>query len=419
MSAPTTLAVTPDLTPLAAYLAGVLATVRPLPALDVDLAHSYGHVLAQDVRAPTALPAFDHSSIDGYAARWEDLLSPGAHLPVHLSVVGDIGTSSVRPVRLAPGTCVSVAAGAPLPATADVVIPPALTDQGVAAVAVRERPRRGHGVRRSGDEIRAGAVVASSGERLMPALIAILAATGIGRVAVLASPRVIVLAIGSELVESGRPSQPGQVVDANSHALAAAATEAGGTAYRIGICGDDPEAVRDAISDQIGRADLIVTSGGSGTGPGDVLRRALAGRVSFTEVSAFPCTTLGFGRLGPSQDKEIPVICLPGDPGSAIVGFEILARPVIFRLAGDGAVFRPAVRAHLLEEVTSPLGFREFRPARLSERRGGGYTARPLAGGPYTLSGMASANGLIVLGEGVGICAPGSTVDVLMLDRRR
>jgi molybdopterin molybdotransferase len=91
---------------------------------------------------------------------------------------------------------------------------------------------------------------------------------------------------------------------------------------------------------------------------------------------------------------------------------------VIRKLAGAEPVFRPSVRAHLLETLASPLGLREFRPAFVAERRGGGYTAQPLSGGPYTLSGMALANGLIVLGERVGNVAAGSTVDVLLLDRR-
>jgi molybdopterin molybdotransferase len=113
------------------------------------------------------------------------------------------------------------------------------------------------------------------------------------------------------------------------------------------------------------------------------------------------------------------VICLPGDPGAALIGFEVMVRPAIQQLAGAEPVFRPSVRAHLLETVASPTGMREFRPAYISERRGGGYTAQPLSGGPYTLSGMAAANGLIVFGERVTTCPAGSTVDVLMLERRR
>jgi molybdopterin molybdotransferase len=169
------------------------------------------------------------------------------------------------------------------------------------------------------------------------------------------------------------------------------------------------------LEDQALRADLIITTGGTGTGPGDMVRRMLSRRsVEFTEVSLYPCNTLGFGTVG---GAEVPIVCLPGDPGAALIGFEVLARPIIQVLAGADPVFRPSVRAHLLETVSSPAGLREFRPAHVAERRGGGYTVQPLAGGPYILSGLAEANGLLVLGERVTHAAAGSTVDVLMLSR--
>lgn len=406
-----------ELVPLAEYLATVLRGLRPLPPLDLDLTQAYGNVLAEQVRAPGTLPAYDHAAIDGYAARWEDVSGADRDRPVRLNVVGDLLASSWRPVRLTPGSCFSVAAGALLPAAADVVVPVSWTDQGMAAVEIYQNPRRGHGIRRAGEEIRQGTVLAQAGSYVTPALVSVLAATGVGHVVVRPTPRVVVVATGDELVDVGRASQPGQVVDANSHALAAAAAETGAHAYRVGICDDDPEGLRGLLEDQTTNADLIITTGGTGHGPGDMVRRILArGQVRFTDISVYPCGSLGYGTVGA---EEVPVVCLPGDPGAALIGFEVLARPVIQMLAGADPVFRPSVRAHLLETLSSPIGLREFRPAYVAERRGGGYTVQPLAGGPYTLSGLAQANGLLVLGERVSTAPPGSTVDVLMLDRRR
>ncbi len=405
------------LTPLADYLSAVLRRVRPLPPLDLDLTQAYGNVLAQDVAAVGPLPAFDHAAVDGYAARFEDIASATPTRPTRLNVIGDLAASSWRPVRLTPGTCFCVAAGAAVPAGADVIVPPTFTDQGMAAVEIQQTPKKGYGIRRAGDEIPAGTVLVAAGTFVSPALVAVLAATGIGHVTVRPSPRVVILSTGDELVDVGRTSQPGQVVDVNSHALTAAAAEAGAHAYRVGICDDDPEGLRGLLEDQTLRADLIVTTGGTGTGPGDMVRRILSrGPVEFTDVSVYPCSALGFGTI---VGEEVPVVCLPGDPGAALVGFEILVRPVIQVLAGAEPVFRPSVRAHLLETVYSISGMREFRPALVAERRGGGYTVQPLAGGPYTLSGMAEANGLMVLGERVMNAPAGSTVDVLLLDRRR
>ncbi|GLY03356.1 MULTISPECIES: gephyrin-like molybdotransferase Glp [Actinoplanes] len=423
-----------ELKPLAEYLGSVLRRLRALPPLDLDLTQAHGNVLAADVIAPHPFPAFDQAAIDGYAARWEDLAGAGrigshpsfgqfdSGRSVRLNVVGDLGAASWRPVRLTPGTCFSVAAGAPLPLGADVVVPVHWTDQGMAAVEILHAPKRGSGVRRAGEELAVGQVLAGPGTYVSPPMVATFAAAGIGHVLVRPSPRVVVVATGDELVDVGRPSQPGQVVDANSHALTAAAVEAGAMAYRIGICDDDPEGLRGLLEDQTLRADLIITTGGSGTGPGDMLRRVLSrpgsgrGSVEFTDVAISPGTCFGFGTAG---GEEVPVVCLPGEPGAALIGFEVLARPVIQLLAGAEPVFRPGVKAHLLETVSSPGGLREFRPAHVAERRGGGYTVQPLAGGPYTLSGLAEANGLLVLGERVTTAAAGSTVDVLLLDRRR
>src|SRR5258705_310909 len=134
MTAQTTLAETPELTPLADFLSGVLKKVYPLPPLELDLTQSYGNVLADDVCAVTAYPPFDRASIDGYAARWEDVMGATRLRTVRLNVVGDLTASTSHPVRVAPGTCYSVAAGAPLPSAADVVIAPALADQWMAAV---------------------------------------------------------------------------------------------------------------------------------------------------------------------------------------------------------------------------------------------------------------------------------------------
>jgi molybdopterin molybdotransferase len=404
------------LTPLADYLSAVLRGLRALPPLDLEITQAHGNVLAEDVLAPSPVPAFDHAAIDGYAVRSEDVTAAKANAPVRLNVVGDLVASSWRPVRLTQGTCFSVAAGAPLPAAADAVVPAASTDQGMAAVEVYVAPKRGQGLRRAGEEIPVGAVIGRSGAYVTPALVAVLAAAGVGHLVVRPRPRVVIIATGDE---------PGQVVDANSHALTSAAAEAGAHAYRVGICDDDPEGLRGLLEDQMLRADLIVTTGGTGLGPGDMVRRILSRKettraaVTFTDLSVYPCTTLGYGTIGNQGGDTVPIVCLPGDPGSALIGFEVLARPVVQVLAGADPVFRPSVRAHLLETVHSPSGMREFRPAYVSERRGGGYTVLPLAGGPYTLSGLSEANGLMVLGERVISAAAGSTVDVLLLDRRR
>jgi molybdopterin molybdotransferase len=406
--------VTAGRTGLAEYLTGVLSAITPLRPLDLALHDAHRGVLAERVLSAGALPAFDAAAVDGYAVRADDVAGATPDHPVRLSVVGDVIASSWRPTRVSPGACFSVAAGAPLPAGADAVVPVGWTDAGMVAIEVGHVPNRGAFVRRAGQDLAAGDVIAPAGAYVGSALVGLLAACGVDHVVVRPRPRVVVVSTGDELVATGRLGTPGQVVDANSHALAAAAEEAGAQAFRVGITPDDPDALRSLLDDQLIRADLVVTTGGTGTGPGDMVRRTLGREgVEFTDVSVYPTEVLGFGRVGP---EATPVVCLPGDPASAVIGFEVLARPVIQRLAGAEPVYRPSVKANLAGAVRSPEGLREFRPALVAERRGGGYTVEAL---PVGLPGLADANALVVLGERVATAPAGATVDVLLFDRRR
>jgi len=410
---------TPTVRPgLAEYLTGLLAGIRPLRPLDLALLDAHGGVLVEDVTAPGAVPSYDVAAIDGYAVRAEDLAGASAENPVRLPVVGDLRAGSWQPSRALPGACFAVAAGAPLPGGADAVVPAAWTDHGLAHLVISRGLNRESFIRRTGSELAAGSVIARAGARVTAGLVGQLAAAGVSHVTVRPKPRVAVISTGDELVDSGSGSAPGRVADANSYALTAAARDAGAQAIRAGIAGDEPEPLRQVLEDQAMRSDLVVVSGGTGDGPGDTVRRLLGhdGAVEFVELPLYPTPVLGYGTIGVD---ETPVICLPGDPAAALIGFEVLARPVLQRLAGAEPVYRPAVKANLSEPVSSPAGLREFRPAFVAERRGGGYAVRPLAGGPHVLAGLAEANGLLVLGEKIASAPAGTTVDVLLLDRRR
>jgi molybdopterin molybdotransferase len=403
---------------LAEYLTGVLAGIRPLRPLELALLDAHGGVLVEEVTAVSALPSFDVAAIDGYAVRAEDLAGAAPEHPVRLAVLGHLRAGAWQPSRMVPRACFAIEAGAALPGGADAVVPAAWTDHGVAQLEInREVPREAY-VRRAGSELPAGAVLAAVGARITSGLVGLLASAGIDHVTVRPKPRVAVISTGEELVDASRGSAPGRVVDANSYSLTAAARDAGAQAFRAGVVDDEPERLREVIEDHAMRADLLVLSGGTGDGPGDTVRQVLGrdGAVKFVELPLYPTPVLGYGTIGAD---ETPVICLPGDPAAALIGFEVLARPVLQRLAGAEPVFRPAVKASLLESVASPHGLREFRPALVTERRGGGYTVRPLPGGPHLLGGLAEANGLLVLGEKIASAPPGTTVDVLLFDRRR
>lgn len=401
---------------LAGYVAEVLGGVSPLRPLTMALLDAHGQILAEEVLAPGPLPAFDLATVDGYAVRAGDVAGATADRPVRLGVIGDVRAASWRPARVSPEACYAIEAGAPLPAGADAVVPGAATDGGLAVVCVRAAPAAGDGVLRAGEQVRSAEVLAGAGSRLDARLLALFAATGLATVSVRPRPRVAVLATGDELVDIGQVSAPGRVVDVNTYALTAAVREAGADGVGLGVAPDEAEVLRGLLSDHAPRTDLLLLTGGTGAGPHDEVRRLLGhGTVDFVELPVHPAVTLGVGTLEPSGT---PVVCLPGGPAAALVGFEVLVRPLIGRLAGVEPPFRPSVRAALTEAVTSPTGLREFRPGRVTERRGG-YRVEPLTGGSGLLTGYAAANGLLVLGERLANVPAGSTVDVLLFDRTR
>ena len=397
---------------IAEYLSTVLGDLELLPPLSLGLLEARGGIVAADVTAQQTVPAVDTAAIDGYAVRSADLLE----LPVTLSVLGELRAASWEHSNVSAGTCYAVTSGTPMPAGADRVIPGEGTDHGRAAVTISQPPGRDAHVRAAGSDLAAGALVAVAGAIVTPAMIGLFAAAGIDHVLVRPKPRVVVFSTGEELVDINSGSGRGHVADANSYSLTAAAADAGGQPVRVGIVADDSEPLRERLEDHAMRADLLLVSGGTGEGPDDTVRRLLGhdGSVTFAELPLHPGVVAGYGRLG---EDRIPVICLPGDPAAALIGFELVVRPVLRRLAGLDPVFRPSVKASLLEPVDSPIGLREFRPASVAERRGGGYTVQPIGG--RLLTGLAEANALLVLGEQVSSAPAGTAVDVLLLDRSR
>ena len=402
---------------VAQHLARVLEVVQPLAPLQLGLMDAHGCVLTEDVIAPAPLPAFDNSSMDGYAVRAADLAGAGPGSPVVLPVTGDVAAGPASPLRVQPGVCVRIMTGAMMPAGADAVVPLEWTDGGVAQVTITRAPDVGAHVRRVGEDVAAGEVVLESGSHLGAVQIGLAAAVGRSRVLVRPRPRVVVVSTGSELTDPGSPLTPGKIYDSNSIALTAAAQEAGAIAYRVGIVPDDPRQLAATLEDQLVRADVLVTSGGVSVGAYDVVKEVLSrlGTVQFDKVAMQPGMPQGFGTIGPDST---PVFGLPGNPVSALVSFEAFVRPALRTMLGATPVERPRVRAITTKALTSPPGKRSFLRVHLEVKKGA-YVVTPVSGpGSHLLAGLSRANALALVPEGVEKVAVGEPVEVLVLERR-
>lgn len=409
---------------VADHLSEVLSTVRPLNEINVQLLDAHECVLAEDVVAPWPLPQFDNSSMDGYAVQSADVAGATREEPVELPVVGDIAAGDTSPAAVGPGLSARIMTGARIPSGADTVVRVEDTDGGMARVKISASAHAGQFIRRQGSDIRADEVVLSTGTRIGATQIGLLAAVGRDRVQVRPKPRVVVISTGSELVEPGQPLGAGQITDANSFMLAAAARDAGAVAYRVPPVPDDKELLLGLISEQLVRADLVITSGGVSAGAYDVVKDVLSGRgtMSFEQVAMQPGKPQGFGTIAVDGDVSVsvPIFTLPGNPVSAFVSFEVFVRPAIKKMLGAARLHRPTVKAMLTDRLRSPEGRRQFARGRLTSGAGGTHRVTPLGGQQsHMLGDLSEANALVVVPETVTDVPAGQMVDTLVLDNRK
>ncbi|MFC7404811.1 gephyrin-like molybdotransferase Glp [Georgenia alba] len=397
------------------HLAACLAAVGPLPPLDVLLPDTVGCVLAQDVVADSDLPTADLAALDGYAVHAAEVAAATHREPVTLRVLDEVRAGSVDPIRMVAGTAVRIASGAAMPGGADAVVPVEQTDFGHAEVAVRAAVEPGENVRRRAEDLRAGEIVLPAGERVGARQIALLAAAGRGRVSVHPRPRVVIVSIGDELVEPGKAAAPGQVYDANGHALATAVQDAGGATFRVAAVPDGRRELSETLEDQLVRADLILTTGGLSYGANDTVKEVLAplGTVRFDAVAMWPGRQLGVGHIG----EGTPIFALPGDPVAVQVAYEAFVRPALLSMAGYSDLYRDSVKAEVVTGWQSPHGRREFVRVRLTGSPREGYRAEPVgAADKLLLTGLARANALAVVPEDMDAVEPGERLHCLLLD---
>ncbi len=398
------------------HLARILRAVDPLPELEQSLMDSLGLACSEAVAAPIALPRFDNSAMDGYAVVHGDVVSATAESPVQLPVVGEIGAGQSGLTALSPGTAAKIMTGAPVPAGADAIVPYEWTDRGAAQVRITQAPEPAQHIRRSGEDVAEGDLLIESGTVLGPRHLGLLASVGRASVRARPRPRVVIISTGSELREPGKSLGPDSIYDGNSYLLAAAAKRAGAIAYRVGIVPDRPRTFLDALDDQLGRADVIVTSGGVSMGDYDVVKEALSplGTVWFGPLAMQPGKPQGFGVVG---EDETPIFTLPGNPVSSYVSFEVFVVPAIRRMMGLLPYRRPLATALVSKGFSSAPGKRQFVRGHF-EIDGQGAHVSPIGGhGSHLVGDLSEANCLIVVPEDVRAVDPGSQVQVLVLDR--
>lgn len=380
--------------------AAVVAAFQPLASEVVRLESALHRVLAKDVISPIDLPRWDNSSMDGYAVRAADITGASADIPVTLPVTATIAAGGSADHPLAAGTAMRIMTGAPIPVGADTVVRIEDTDRGEEQVAIRDIRDSGRNVRPRGEDLRSGEIALTAGTLIEPPQLGVLASLGAHEVTVHARPTVAVLSTGDELVDVDAFAEVAagrRIVSSNSYTIRAALTAAGTAVLDLGIARDDRETLREKLETaRDSGCDLLITSGGVSVGAFDFTREVLAtlgATMHFWRVRIRPGGPLGFGRLG-----STPWLGLPGNPVSAMVTFELFARPAIRTLRGERAVFPRTITVIVDEDVTIAAPLTHFLRVVLVSDDSGSVRAR-LTGpqGSGLLTSMARADALLIV----------------------
>ncbi|MBM3128581.1 MAG: molybdopterin molybdotransferase MoeA [Chloroflexi bacterium] len=407
-------------------LAYVLKHFQPLESERVPLLDALDRVLTEEIVSDINIPPFNNSAMDGYAVIADDIARASRDHPVTLRVIGDVAAGYVAAHTVERGTAIRIMTGAPLPPGADTVVRFEETSEGLEARGARPtRERvdilkaisRGENVRAAGEDIRVGEIVFPKGTVVRPAEIGVLASLGKKDVAVHRRPRVAILATGDELVAIDAPIAPGKIRNSNEYSNAAAVLKTGGVPVQLGIA-------RDNIADLTAKiragldadVDLFLTSAGVSVGDYDIVKDVLnaEGEMQFWQVKMKPGKPLAFGIL--RGKKPVPLLGLPGNPVSAMISFEVFARPAILTMLGKTNFARPTVRAILQEELVNDSQRRNFIRV-VVEPRGADWIARSTGEqGSGILTSVARANGLLIVPENIALVRAGETVDAQMMD---
>ena len=407
--------------PLADHVAdavALLGTVRATEVIALD-GRASGRIAAREQRALVDVPGVDNSQMDGFALAAADLGAAGSEAVLPL---GPVIAAGDAPSALEPGTARPIMTGAPIPDGAELVIPVEESAQGsftpgaASAATVALTPvsvGAGRFARRRGSDTHRGDTVLREGRLLTPARIAHLASCGARDVEVEATLRVIVLSTGAEVqAPAGGAPAPGRLFDANGPGLAAALTEAGAEVVHVGAVPDDAGALLEHLREQLRTldADLVVTSGGVSMGALEVVRHAAEHEgvsLAFPTVAMQPGGPQGIGTLD-VDGRRVPWLAFPGNPVSALLSCELIARPAL----GAPARRRLRLPVQLEAEEPSPPALDQYRRARVLPsgrvRLVGGASS-------HLIGGYAAADALVLVPAGTVAVRDGDELETLLI----
>ncbi len=397
-----------------------LGDLSPRRIEEIPLDQLLGRVLACDVASPVDVPSFDRSNMDGWAVQAEGTFGASEHAPRRLRrldervIMGAVPTGVVEP-----GSAMSIPTGGVVPRGADAVLMVEHSRIEGDEVVISKALTPGRAITYAGTDVAEGEIILRSGEVVSARESGILAAMGLDRARVWARPKVAILSTGDEIIAPGEPARAARIFDANATLLADAVRECGGEPLMLGIAPDDPEIIRALLRRALEAADLVLLSGGTSKGPGDLNVRALEDVLAPPGIVAHGVALKPGKPLCLAVSAGKGVVVLPGFPTSAIFTFHAFVAPVIRALAGRDAREVERLAARLPVQVVSEIGRTEYVLVRLTEDDEGALVAYPIGKGSGSVTTWSQADGYFVIPERVEILDAGERVSIFALAGER
>jgi len=405
------------------FRAAIDTAPRGIESVTLDAA--LGRVLAADVVSPVDVPSFDRSNVDGFAVVSDSTFGASEEVPRHLQLSEEtIHTGVVPHTVIRSGAAVSIATGGMVPRGADAVVMVEHAEVLGKELHVARAVTAGTGISFAGTDITAGETVLRCGHVLTSRDTGVLAAIGVGRIDVWRKPVVAILSTGDEIIAPGEPMQPAKVYDSNAQILADAVRELGGEPLRLGITGDNLTELRERLHTAIGSADIVLLSGGTSKGAGDLSYRAVA-ELRDPGIVAHGVALKPGKPICLAATRGRPVVVLPGFPTSAIFTFHEFVAPVIREQAGRDSTTRTTVPARLAVKVNSEIGRTEYLLVGLvetadegkSDVSGASLVAYPMGQGSGSVTTFSRADGFATIGRHEEIVEAGTHIDVQLLGK--
>lgn len=369
-----------------------------------------GRVLRRDITAPLNNPPFDRSPLDGYALRAEDIAGASKETPALLTVIGEVCAGGWFGGEALPGQAVRIMTGGAIPKGCDCVVRQEDTDYGEEQVQVYKQVARHQNYCFAGEDIKKGIVLMRAGEKLSPVHLGVLAGQGITEVSVFPRVRAALISTGDEIAPLGAPLTPGKIYNSSLPVLRGRLEELG---FAVTLCrsvGDEPEAVADVIREGYENADVVITTGGVSVGKKDIIHEVLpvlGARRLFWRVSMKPGTPIVCGEY-----RGKPLCCLSGNPFAAVATFELILRPMLAKLSGDGTVNYRRTTGRMAEDFPKRSPGRRFIRARY---RDGAVTLGEQNHSSGALYSMVGCNCLVDIEAGNKGLHAGDIVKVVLL----